>query len=111
MPLFRAVQDGELQDILSTEMFSILSGQMEEKLFTTTLEGAASYAQQAGTSFNEVYTIVQTSIPGNVFETLWQGTVDGNVPSTIVPMNLLPVLTPPTALGYIPILPRLGSIP
>lgn len=45
--LYRAVSPAELVDINSRNAFRNLSGQAEAKYFSTTAEGAASYAKQA----------------------------------------------------------------
>ena len=49
MPLYRAVQDEELNQILETGTFQNPVG-LESKYFSTSYEGAACYAQEAEAS-------------------------------------------------------------
>lgn len=103
--LFRAVQDAELENISSTNAFTNPAG-IETKYFSTTLAGASSFAQRAGTAFGEVYTIVQTSMPASGLSTADQLTVDGGIPTLTLPTSSLPILGTPQVLGYIPFVPR-----
>jgi RHS repeat-associated protein len=102
-PLWRAVKDSELQDILNTNQFRNIPG-LESKYFATTEQAAASYAKQAVNGFKDPpYTIVQTSIPKKLVTSEMRLTVDNDVTSIVLPDRLLPNLAPPKALPYMPI--------
>jgi RHS repeat-associated protein len=63
MYLYRAVQDGELRELLQTRRFANPAG-IEVKYFSTTAEGAAAYARQAFRSWpaEGAYTLVRAVI-------------------------------------------------
>jgi uncharacterized protein RhaS with RHS repeats len=105
-PLFRAVSQAELQDLNTTGNFNNPLG-IENKYFSTTAEGASSYAQQTfGTGlYQGPYSIVQTSIPTNLIGPTMQVTVDGGISTVVVPTELLPNLSPANTLPYSPLVP------
>ncbi len=106
-PLFRAVNPAELSDIGANAGAFRNLGSAEGKYFSTTAEGAASYARQTfGTALYEgPYTIVQTAIPSSSVTPLMGATVDRGISTIVVPNNLLPTLTPGRGLPFTP-LPR-----
>ncbi len=100
--LYRAVKSEELADIQQVKAF-VNRGSAEGKYFSTTAEGAASYAKQAFYGFNDPpYTLVKTEVPTNTLSLLKILTVDGNVPAVVVPDDSLPGLTP-EILNYSPL--------
>jgi filamentous hemagglutinin len=105
--LFRAVNPAELSDISANNGVFQNLGSAEGKYFSTTAEGAGSYAQQTfGTGLYEgPYTIVQTSIPTSLLTPVMGATVDGGISTIVIPNTLLPSLTPGTALPFIPLPP------
>lgn len=101
-PLFRAVSPAELSDIQSTGTFNDPTGN-GIKYFSTTPEGAASYAQQAANAFGDgPFTTVQTSIPNSLItpDMVPPTGVDGGIPTVVVPVNLFPSLAPPVVVPY-----------
>ncbi|MFT4046644.1 MAG: RHS repeat-associated core domain-containing protein [Solimonas sp.] len=102
--LFRAVSNAELDDLSATGTFNNPLG-IESKYFSTTAEGASSYAQQTvGTGlYQGPYTIIQTSIPTNLISPTMQVTVDGGISTVVVPTELLPSLSAPNPLLYMPL--------
>ena len=94
--LFRAVMAPELESIQALGRFSNPTG-IENKYFSTTVEGAQSYASQAARAFGDgPFSIVQTSIPSGLITPSMLAQVDrGGIPSVIVPTGLLPYLRPP----------------
>jgi hypothetical protein len=100
--LWRAVKPEELIDIRKTGVFRNLGG-AEGKYFSTTAEGAASYARQAVKGFGDPpYTIVRTEIATSTFRQLGKLTVDRNVPAIVVPQNALRAMRP-EILDYSPL--------
>jgi RHS repeat-associated protein len=105
IPLFRAVSPAELSDIENSGTFNDPFGN-GIKYFSTTDEGAASYAQQASNAFGDgPFTLVQTSIPGSLLtpDMSPQNGVDGGIPTVVIPGNLFPYLAPPIVIPYMPI--------
>ena len=92
--LWRAVKPQELLDIKLNGIFRNL-GSAEGKYFSSTAEGAASYARQAVKSFGDPpYTIVKTEVPSKLLNKLDHVLVDREVPGVFVPDNSLQGLTP-----------------
>ena len=93
-PLWRAVQPNELADILKTGAFRNL-GFAEGKYFSTTAEGAASYAKQAFYGLGDApYTLVKTEVPNSLLGQFPISLVDRNVPAIVLPNSALPGLVP-----------------
>jgi hypothetical protein len=104
-PLFRAVGDAELGIIQSSggRIPPSLYG-MDVKYFSSTAEGAASYARQAVQGFGDApYTIVETSIPQSLMSPDWMVQVDRGVSAVVVPMDYLGALTNAVPWNYMPI--------
>ena len=103
--LFRAVNPSELSDIIANGGAFRNLGSGEGKYFSTTLEGAASYARQTiGTGLYEgPYTIIQSTIPSSSLSPVMGASVDGGIPAVVVPNSLLPSLSPGSIIPYIPI--------
>jgi len=96
--LFRAVTNAERESIQSLNAFSNPPG-IEVKYFSTTLEGAQSYASQATAAYGEgPFTIVNTSIPTSSITPEMMVIVDRGIPTIVVPTELLPTLSPPVVL-------------
>lgn len=95
-PLFRAVSPAEAADLASTNGAFRNPAGIEVKYFSTSAEGAASYANQTvGTPlYQGPYSIVQSAIPTNSITPLMQTTVDRGVQTIVVPTELLPSLRP-----------------
>jgi hypothetical protein len=93
---YRAVVVAECQNIQATGVFSNLAG-YEVKYFSTTLDGAESYAAQASIAFGEgPYGIVKTSLRTAFITADMICSVDqGAIPTVTVPSELLPELDPP----------------
>lgn len=99
--LFRAVSTAELNSIRSTGAFSNSMG-IETKYFSTTLEGARSYAAQAAAAFGEgPFAIVQSGIRSRLITTEMRvsGGVDRGISTVTVPTELLPKLSAPRVLS------------
>ena len=93
--LFRAVSPAELASITGLGTFTNPPG-FESKYFSTTLSGAQSYAAQAEAAFgDEPYSFVQTSIPTSEITPEMVVSVDGGIPTVVVPTETLPTLTKP----------------
>ncbi|MBF0548611.1 MAG: RHS repeat-associated core domain-containing protein [Candidatus Riflebacteria bacterium] len=104
-PLWRAVNPTELADIQKQGLFRNL-GSAEGKYFSTTADGASSYAKQAYYGFKDPpYTLIKTEAPKDLLEKLGVTTVDRNVPAVVVPNEALPLLKP-QVLNYFPLPPR-----
>lgn len=102
-PLWRAVKPEELADIQAQGIFRNL-GSAEGKYFSTTAEGAASYAKQAVKGFGDPpYTLIKTEVPNNLLP--HSVLVDRNVPAVVLPNNVLPNLKP-QVLDYLPVPPH-----
>jgi hypothetical protein len=92
--LYRAVKPEELIDIQGRGAF-INRGFSEGKYFSTTAEGASSYAKQAYYGFGDpLYTLVTTHIPTAAITPGMCATVDRGVPVVVIPNDMLPSLTP-----------------
>jgi hypothetical protein len=98
IPLWRAVKDQELNDILNTNSFRNPYG-IENKYFSRTEEGAASFAQQAFYRFKDpAYTTVRTSIPNSLITPDMLVDVDRGIRTIVVPTEALPSLSSPVVL-------------
>jgi hypothetical protein len=96
--LFRAVLPGEAESIQTLGGFSNPSG-IEVKYFSTSLEGAQSYASQATAAFGDgPFTIVGTGIPTPAITPEMQVTVDRGIKTVVVSTQDLPKLTPPKVI-------------
>jgi hypothetical protein len=96
--LWRAVKDAELTDIQTTGIFRNPPG-IENKYFTTTLDGAIQFGEMASNAFGDgPYTIVQTSIGADLITPEMSVVVDRGIPTVVVPTEVLPELSPPTIL-------------
>jgi RHS repeat-associated protein len=96
-PLYRAVLQPELQDILDRGTFRNPEGILN-KYFSTTQEGAACYANQATKAWpaEGPYSIVRTSIPNSVpIDPLDLVNVDRGIPARLIPTEQLPLLSRP----------------
>lgn len=100
--LYRAVSPSELADIKSTGQF-INRGSALGKYFSTTPEGAASYAKQAVSAFgDEPYSMVSTEISSNSISPIMRASVDGGISSVTVPDSMLSDLNP-TIHNWMPV--------
>jgi len=102
--LYRAVADAEMESINATNAFSNPAG-IEAKYFSTSADGAASYAKQTvGTGlYQGPYTIVKTSIPSELITDQMTATVDRGISTVVVPTEMLPSLSTPVPLNYSPV--------
>jgi RHS repeat-associated protein len=92
--LFRAVTAPELESIRSLNAFTNPAG-IEVKYFSTSLEGAQSYASQAKSAFGDgPFSFVQTSIPTSSITPQMSVTVDRGIQTIVVPTGQLPGLSP-----------------
>lgn len=100
-PLYRAVMNSELDDIVTSGAFRNPVG-IEQKYFSATADGAASYARQAFGKMGDTspYTIIKTDAPISLLPSIHS--VDRGVPAILVPTNVLPKLGPPQVLPYSP---------
>jgi len=93
--LFRAVNPSELADIEATNAFRNPPG-IENKYFSTTFDGAESYASQAQAAFKDgPYSLVETSIPSRAITPDMMVTVDRGIETVTVPTESLNLLSPP----------------
>ena len=80
---------------------------IESKYFSTSPEGAASYAKQTyqrgGALYEGPYTIVETKIPTSTIKPDMTVSVDRGISTVVVPSNKLPSLAPGRPLNYSPI--------
>jgi RHS repeat-associated protein len=98
--LFRAVTTPELESIQSLNEFSNPAG-IEVKYFSTSLEGAQSYASQATSAFGDgPFSFVQTSIPTSSITSEMSVTVDRGIQTVVVPTEQLPGLSTPVILPH-----------
>jgi RHS repeat-associated protein len=96
--LFRAVGPAELAQIEKTGTFMNIAGN-EVKYFSTTLEGAQSYAKQAARAFGDgPYTIVGSGIPTSAVRPDMLVTVDRGIQTVVVPTKVLPQLVKPRVI-------------
>ena len=93
--LYRAVLPAELRSIQRIGAFSNIPG-IETKYFSTSLQGAQSYAAQAARVFGDgPFTFVRTSIPANLITPQMQVTVDRGIGTVTIPTGLLARLDAP----------------
>jgi RHS repeat-associated protein len=93
--LFRAVMPNEAQSIRSAGAFSNPAG-IESKYFSTSLEGAQSYASQAAGAFGDgPFSFVSSSIPTSAITPGMTVTVDGGIKTVVVGTQELNKLTAP----------------
>jgi hypothetical protein len=106
VPLWRAVENPELVDIVARRAFRIPPGGIEGKIFSLTPEGAAQYARMASrTSWGRPpYTLVETTGPRGIIGGVKY--VDRGVPEVVIAGRDLGALSPPQVLDYMPIPPR-----
>lgn len=104
--LYRAVTQTELESINANGGAFLPSPSGLPKYFSTTAEGASSYARQIyGTGLYEgPYTIVQSSFPTNISTEIF---VDRGIPTVTIQNQSLPSLSPARPLNYTPIPPHL----
>ena|SRR5581483_3158252 len=98
--LYRAVGAAELESISSLGAFTNPIG-IENKYFSTTLQGAQSYGAQAAAAFGEgPYAIVQSKIPSSLItnEMRVPNGVDRGIPTIVVPTEMLPQLAKPVVV-------------
>ena len=105
--LYRAVSQAELEDILANNGAFRNPRGIENKYFSTTRDGAASYAQQTvGTPLYEgPYTIVGTSIPRSAITPMMRATVDRGISTVTVPTDMLSYLRPARIFPSPPLAP------
>jgi RHS repeat-associated protein len=102
-PLFRAVMQGELDDIATSGAFRNPYG-IENKYFSTTAEGAASYARQASRAFGDgPFSIVETRIPTGAITAEMRAVVDRGIQTVTVPTQALELLSAPKVWNVMPI--------
>jgi hypothetical protein len=95
--------NSELKDIGAKQAFWNIEG-LEVKYFSTSAEGAASYARQAAKSFGDgPFTIVETSIPSRMISPSMRVTVARGVQSVVVPTSSLPALSTPQVWIFVPV--------
>jgi hypothetical protein len=99
--LYRAIKPNEVNQILQTKSFINPYG-IENKYFSTTLEGALQYARMAENAFGDPpYTIIKTSMLESNFNDIpldLKETVDRGINAILVPTNTLPLLSAPKIL-------------
>jgi len=92
--LYRTVQPVELADIQKTGIFRNLRN-AESKYFTTSIEGASSYAKKAVKGFGDPpYTLIRTQVPNNILNGTPPTFVDGGIPAWVIPDQKLEGLIP-----------------
>ena len=93
--LYRAVKRAELEDIQANGCFKNPPG-IENKYFSSTPEGAASFAKKAQKAFGDgPYTIVETSIPQSAIKSSSRATVDQGIDAiTVADDGLGPSFSP-----------------
>lgn len=111
MKLYRAVTQAELDDLaVHCGTFRNPPG-IETKYFSTSAEGAASYARQTyqrgGALYEGPYTIVETEIPVSTVtpELIPPFGVDRGISTVVVPTEKLPLLSPAQPLHDTPVPP------
>jgi RHS repeat-associated protein len=93
--LFRAVMPAEAQSIGELGAFTNPLG-IESKYFSTTLEGAQSYASQASSAFGDgPFSFFSTEIPTSAITPEMTVTVDRGVSTVVVSTEDLTKLSPP----------------
>ena len=102
--LYRAVGDAELQVIESTGRIPPSLSGLEVKYFSSTPQGAASYARQAVKGFGDApYTLVETQIPRSALPADVLLQVDRSVPAVVLPNTHLPLLGPARVWPFMPL--------
>lgn len=103
--LYRAVGPAELQNLVARSGAFWNPIGIEAKYFSTSAEGAASFARQAfGTGlYQGPYTIVETKIPTNLITPGMRVSVDKGISTVVVPTEILPALSPARALNFTPL--------
>jgi hypothetical protein len=106
--LFRAVNPTELEDITANSGAFRNPPGVEVKYFSTSPEGAASYARQTfGTGLYEgPYTVVGTQIPSSMITPEMTVTVDRGISTVVVPTQTLPALEPARIFNFTPLPPH-----
>jgi RHS repeat-associated protein len=95
--LFRAVLPAEAESIGAAGAWSNPFG-IEVKYFSTSLEGAQSYASQATAAYGDgPFSLYGTEMPTAAITPEMQVTVDRGISTVAVPTGDLPKLTPPQA--------------
>jgi hypothetical protein len=102
MKLYRAVTQAELHDLATRSgTFRNLPG-IESKYFSTSAEGAASYARQTyqrgGVVYEGPYTIMETEIPESAMTPEMMPPC--GISTVVVPTEKLPLLSPAETLNY-----------
>lgn len=93
--LYRAVMNPEADSIQASGAFTNPAG-IETKYFSTSLEGAQSYASQASRAFGDgPFSIVQTSIPTSSITPDMVVSVDRGIQTVVVPTADLTKLSAP----------------
>jgi hypothetical protein len=101
MTLYRAVSQGELDDI-GVNGIRNSPGYETGKLFATTAEDAANYGRM-NYGFDKLpFTIIRTSLPKNYSTLLYRGEMD-LMEAVSVPSELFNHLSKPSILNYSPI--------
>ncbi|MCB9507766.1 MAG: hypothetical protein H6700_02610 [Myxococcales bacterium] len=102
--LFRAVTQSELDNIAAAGgRFSNPPG-IEVKYFSTSAQGAASYARQAAQAFSDgPFTIVETSIADSLIAPTMRATVDRGIQTIVVGTEDLGALAPARVWSYTPL--------
>jgi len=96
--LYRAVKPEELADIAASGALRNPVGN-EVKYFSTTAEGAASYAQQAGRAFGDgPYVIIKTEVPAHLVTPEMRAVVDRGIQTVVVPTEVLPHMARPVVV-------------
>ena len=110
VPLYRAVNEAELRDMVSSGGAFHNPPPFTVKYFSTEAEGASSYARQAyqsgGSIYQGPYTVVETQYPlSAIAYGDFTPPPDKGIPTVIVPTAKLSKLAPGMPLPYTP-LPR-----
>jgi hypothetical protein len=77
--LYRAVSEGEFQQLVRTEKFEAVPSSLEGKFFAESAEDAAQWGEMLGAS---LYRIVEVALPASVAKSLlrWEN-LDGIAPA------------------------------
>jgi RHS repeat-associated protein len=105
--LYRAVSPSELKDLQDNNgKFRNPKG-VESKYFSTTPDGASSYAKQSykagGAVYEGPYTVVSTETTAKFVNSSMTVTVDGGIPTVVIPTAQLSGLTPAKLLNFTPL--------
>ncbi len=103
VPLWRAVENPELVDIVARRAFRRPPGGIEGKVFSVTPEGAAQYARMASRRpwGRPPYTLVETTAPRGIMGGVTH--VDRGIPEVVIAGRDLGALSPPQVLDHMPI--------